>query len=133
MNARRPSLHITMIVCFSILFGSLPRASAQSAAGGQVALENLSAGQLVNGFRTANIYLNDAGEAIGARFVHARTGFVLDYLQIESVPQGFIWVRSYPTSDNGEPHTQEHLLLGKGNKGRAVEAAVRLAAGGLDA
>ena len=25
-----------------------------------------------------------------------------------------------PTSDKGEPHTQEHLLLGKGNRGRAV-------------
>ena len=36
------------------------------------------------------------------------------------MPQAFIWVNSYPTSDMGEPHTQEHLLLGKGNKGRAV-------------
>ncbi|MBK7470179.1 MAG: hypothetical protein IPI73_05640 [Betaproteobacteria bacterium] len=27
---------------------------------------------------------------------------------------------TFPTSDMGEPHTQEHLLLGKGNKGRAV-------------
>ena len=27
---------------------------------------------------------------------------------------------TFPTSNMGEPHTQEHLLLGKGNKGRAV-------------
>jgi Zn-dependent M16 (insulinase) family peptidase len=35
------------------------------------------------------------------------------------VPQVFAWVNSFPTSDRGEPHTQEHLLLGKGNVGRA--------------
>ena len=42
----------------------------------------------------------------------------LGYLRIESAPQGFIWVNTYPTSDKGEPHTQEHLLLGKGDRGR---------------
>jgi Zn-dependent M16 (insulinase) family peptidase len=31
-----------------------------------------------------------------------------------------IWVTTYPTSNMGEPHTQEHLLLGKGNKGATV-------------
>ena len=41
-------------------------------------------------------------------------------LQIQSVPQAFIWVTTYPTSNMGEPHTQEHLLLGKGNKGREL-------------
>src|SRR5262249_37216137 len=49
-----------------------------------------------------------------------RTGFTLDYLRIESAPQGFLWVTTYPTSDKGEPHTQEHLLLGKGNRGRKL-------------
>src|SRR5206468_8208945 len=37
----------------------------------------------------------------------------------ESVPQGYTWVNSIPVSDQGEPHTQEHLLLGKGTMGRA--------------
>jgi Zn-dependent M16 (insulinase) family peptidase len=118
MNAKRPSLFTTLLLCFAITFGAFPRAQAQSKS--NVALENLSAGQTINGFRTANVYLNDVGQAIGGRFVHARTGFVLDYLQIQSVPQGFIWAKSYPTSDKGEPHTQEHLLLGKGNIGRTV-------------
>ncbi|TPW14413.1 MAG: hypothetical protein FD129_1086, partial [bacterium] len=72
------------------------------------------------GFRALAVYLDDADLPMGARFVHERTGFVLDLLQIQSVPQGFIWVNSLPTSDQGEPHTQEHLLLGKGNVGRAV-------------
>ena len=118
MNASRPSLLITMLIALSLLFGSFPFALAQT--GSDRTLDNLTAGKMLNGFRAANIYTNDAGQAIGGRFVHARTGFVLDYLQIQSVPQGFIWVNSYPTSDMGEPHTQEHLLLGKGNVGRAV-------------
>ena len=29
-------------------------------------------------------------------------------------------MNTYPTSDKGEPHTQEHLLVGKGNKGRML-------------
>jgi len=74
---------------------------------------------MLNGFRTEAVYLNDSDKAFGARFRHARTGFTLDYLEIQSVPQAFAWVNSFPTSDRGEPHTQEHLLLGKGNVGRA--------------
>jgi Zn-dependent M16 (insulinase) family peptidase len=118
MNASRPSLFITMLVCFSILFGGFPLALAQGDSSG--ALDNLSAGKIINNFRTATLYVNDADKVVGGRFIHTRTGFVLDYLQIQSVPQGFIWVNSYPTSDMGEPHTQEHLLLGKGNVGRTV-------------
>ncbi|HEX6178692.1 MAG TPA: hypothetical protein VF057_10065, partial [Thermoanaerobaculia bacterium] len=53
------------------------------------------------------------------RFIHAKSGFTLDLLQIESVPQGYTWINSFPVSDQGEPHTQEHLLLGKGTKGRS--------------
>ena len=78
----------------------------------------LAENQAVRGFRTIALYLNDAGEATGARFRHEKTGFTLDLLGIQSVPQAFIWVNSVPTSDMGEPHTQEHLLLGKGNAGR---------------
>jgi hypothetical protein len=83
-------------------------------------LDRLGPGQVVHGFRTDAVYLDAGDRPIGGRFVHGRTGFTFDALQIESVPQGFIWVRSFPTSDRGEPHTQEHLLLGKGNKGRFV-------------
>jgi len=82
-------------------------------------LSNLKEGQIINGFRTEAIYLDDSDKAFGARFRHVRTGFTLDFLQIQSVPQVFAWVNSFPTSERGEPHTQEHLLLGKGNVGRA--------------
>ncbi|MBC8145509.1 MAG: hypothetical protein H7X80_07975, partial [bacterium] len=83
-------------------------------------LKGLKQGQIVEGFRATSLYLNDVGDAMGARFIHENTGFTLDLVRLQSVPQSFIWVNSWPTSDMGEPHTQEHLLLGKGNKGREV-------------
>lgn len=82
-------------------------------------LDTLQQGEVVNGFRTEVVYVDAAGRPIGARFLHQRSGFTLDYLQIESVPQGYTWVNSIPVGDQGEPHTQEHLLLGKGTTGRA--------------
>ena len=80
----------------------------------------LTEGQTLGGFRTTAVYLNDSDRPMGARFIHEPSGFTLDVLDIQSVPQAFVWVTTYPGSDMGEPHTQEHLLLGKGNKGRAV-------------
>jgi Zn-dependent M16 (insulinase) family peptidase len=83
-----------------------------------VRLDALTAQQRTHGFRVDALYLDDDDAPLGARFAHEATGFVLDYLRIESAPQGFIWVNTFPTSDKGEPHTQEHLLLGKGERGR---------------
>jgi Zn-dependent M16 (insulinase) family peptidase len=93
--------------------------SAATAYSAPVQLDTLKKGDTVQGFRVESLYLNDAGKPIGGRFIHARSGFTLDYLQIESVPQGYTWVNSIPIGDQGEPHTQEHLLLGKGTTGRA--------------
>jgi len=84
-----------------------------------VQLDSLKKGDVVEGFRVDSLYLNAAGKPIGGRFLHVRSGFTLDYLSIESVPQGYTWVNSIPVGDQGEPHTQEHLLLGKGTTGRA--------------
>ena len=97
-----------------------PAASVDSRATPVRALDQLAEGQHARGFTARALYLDDAGKPIGARFVHDKTGFQVDYLRIESAPQGYLWVRSYPTSDKGEPHTQEHLLLGKGNRGRKL-------------
>jgi len=82
----------------------------------------LSPRQEVAGFVAVALYVDDDGRAMGARFVHEATGFTLDYLRMETAPGYFIWVNSWPTSDMGEPHTQEHLLLGKGNKGRQTSS-----------
>ena len=83
-------------------------------------LESLTDGAKLRGFTATSLYLDDADKPIGARFMHDATGFTFDYLRIETAPQGFIWVNSFPTSDMGEPHTQEHLLLGKGDRGRKL-------------
>lgn len=99
------------------LFVCLMLAITASAA--DVSLDKLEKGDVVEGFRVDAVYLNDAQKPLGARFIHQRSGFILDYLQIESVPQGYTWVNSIPVGDQGEPHTQEHLLLGKGTTGRA--------------
>src|SRR5688500_7198621 len=88
--------------------------------GSDAALDALSEGAKVRGFTAQSVYLDDADKPIGARFIHDATGFTFDYLRIETAPQGFIWVNSFPTSDMGEPHTQEHLLLGKGDRGRKL-------------
>ncbi len=72
----------------------------------------------VGGFYVTARYLDATDQPTGARFVHEATGFTFDYLRIDTAPQGFIWVNTFPTSDQGEPHTQEHLLLGKGDRGR---------------
>ena len=83
-------------------------------------LDALTEGAKVRGFTATALYLDDADKPIGARFSHDATGFTFDYLRIETAPQGFLWVNSFPTSDMGEPHTQEHLLLGKGDRGRKL-------------
>ena len=118
MNRKRLALLTLTILSFSFFTAGLPRAvSAQRSA--DVQLDALAQGRIVNGFRSEAVYLNDSDRPFGARFRHERTGFTLDFLQMQSVPQALTWVNSFPTSDRGEPHTQEHLLLGKGNVGRA--------------
>ncbi|HEX7313194.1 MAG TPA: hypothetical protein VF297_04710 [Pyrinomonadaceae bacterium] len=118
MNRKRPSALLLLVLSLSTLTGGMPRvADAQTSK--NVSLDVLTEGKTVGGFRAEALYLNDSDKPFGARLRHARTGFTLDYLQIQSVPQVFLWVNSFPTSEHGEPHTQEHLLLGKGNVGRA--------------
>ncbi len=98
--------------------------AAQSASNdAPVAFSDVHEQTTAHGFRAAAVYLNDADEPFGARFIHQRTGFTLDLIQVQSVPQAFTWVNSFPVSDKGEPHTQEHLLMGKGNAGRAWGAS----------
>ncbi|MBA2539825.1 MAG: insulinase family protein, partial [Deltaproteobacteria bacterium] len=87
----------------------------------------LSEGSKLHGFTATTLYLDDADQPLGGRFVHDATKFTLDYLRVETAPQGFIWVTSFPTSDKGEPHTQEHLLLGKGDRGRKLGSSEAMA------
>ena len=102
-------------------------------AAANVDLDKLKKDQEIEGFRVNAIYLNDANKPMGARFVHRRSGFTVDLLRIESVPQAYTWVNSFPVSPQGEPHTQEHLLLGKGTVGRAYSAMLTMSLGEMNA
>ena len=117
MNGMSASF-LSMLVCCSILSSGIPLVVVAQQAN-SLSLDALTEGKDINGFRAEALYLNDADKPFGARFRHQRTGFTLDFLELQSVPQVLMWVNSFPTSDRGEPHTQEHLLLGKGNAGRA--------------
>ena len=105
-----------VVICFLILAGF----TTGSAGAEDNFFENLQQFQKINDFEVENIYLNGRDEAFGARFVHRPTGFTMDIFNIQSVPQGFVWVNTPPRTDMGEPHTCEHLVLGKGNRGRYV-------------
>ncbi|MEZ4647285.1 MAG: hypothetical protein R3E97_00625 [Candidatus Eisenbacteria bacterium] len=95
--------------------------------------DELHAEQRIADFRTEAIYENEAGVAIGARFRHVPSRFVLDILRIQSLPQAFVWVNTFPPSDQGEPHTLEHLLLGKGTVGRRVASLEEMSLGNSSA
>lgn len=125
MNSIRRSVVVSLLVGASICLSLVSPLMAQRPAlpATRVSLETLTPGKLAYGFRTIAVYTDERDKPMGARFVHVRTGFTLDVLQIQSVPQGYIYANSFPTSDMGEPHTQEHLLLGKGSVGRAVSSA----------
>ena len=83
-------------------------------------LGELTPAQVVAGFATEAIYQDAQDQVMGARFRDQASGLILDLLQIDTAPQAFIWVNTVPVSDRGEPHTLEHLLLGKGIQGKYV-------------
>ncbi len=96
-------------------------------------LDKLRVGDTAQGFRATTIYLDEADRALGARFVHLKTRHTLDLLQIESVPQAYTWINTMPVSDQGESHTQEHLLLLKGTRGRTLSTRQTMSLSGSSA
>jgi len=77
----------------------------------------------VEGFRREAAYTDGEGRPVGGLYAHEATGLTVRVLRIESVPQVFVHVATPPPGDGGEPHTGEHLLLGKGTVGKAMAAA----------
>ncbi len=110
MNFHR-HLIIATVVCLVVLAGSIMADEF---------FKKIEPGAVFNGFKVENLYLDAKDEAVGARMLHLNTGFTLDLFQIQSVPQSFVWVNTPIYGDMGEPHTCEHLLLGKGTKGKYV-------------
>ncbi len=106
------------LLLFALVATQLPLTLAQTNEPNPYAA--LRKGQVVHGFRTGAVYLDATDKPFGGHFIHLRTGFTLDLLQIQSVPQAVIYANTFTVSDMGEPHTQEHLLILKGNKGRNI-------------
>lgn len=116
-----------------LLFTVILASAMISIAAGDDVIEKLRQNQQIADFRAENIYDNEMGQAMGARFRHIPSGFVLDVLRIQSIPQAFFWVNSFPPSDQGEPHTCEHLLLGKGTRGQYVASLEDMSLGSSSA
>lgn len=73
-----------------------------------------------------NAYDDESLEGIGGfRAVHS-SGFVMDILWHVTAPQALLWVNTPLESDRGEAHTLEHVLLGKGARGRGVASRAEL-------
>lgn len=81
-----------------------------------------TSGQTVADFKVDAVYTDDHGDTLGTRWVHKVHGMPVIVLHIQSVPQVFLAFNTPPVSDRGEPHTGEHLLLGKGTKGKMLSA-----------
>jgi Zn-dependent M16 (insulinase) family peptidase len=113
----------------SVIFPLIVLFIAVASGAAAVSYGDLTEGQTIGQFKTEAVYTNADNRTIGARFRHVPSGFVLDVLGIQTAPQAFMWVNSVPPSDQGEPHTCEHLLLGKGTKGRYVASLESMSVG----
>lgn len=100
--------------------GTLSAARPSPAEGGW--LTHFQERQERSGFVVEHLYLDSRDQPAGACLRH-RSGFTLDLLPMETAPQSFVWISAPPLDDKGEPHTLEHLLLGKGRRGLSVANA----------
>lgn len=108
-----------VLVSISLLL-SLSMSAAPVSNHRDAALASLKKGQQVANFRVSNLYSDSDERVVGAKFFHVPSGAPIFLLQIETVPQAFVWVDSAVNSDRGLPHALEHLLAEKGTKGRYV-------------
>jgi hypothetical protein len=83
-------------------------------------LSALKQNETLGSLRVTNLYADSHGRIIGGKFLDIRSGAPLYLLQIETVPQTFMWVDTPADSNAGVAHALEHLLGGKGTKGRYV-------------
>jgi Zn-dependent M16 (insulinase) family peptidase len=77
-------------------------------------------GREVADFISDAVYTGDGHAVMGTRWINKKNEMPVVVLRIQSVPQVFLAFNTPPVSDRGEPHTGEHLLLGKGSKGKML-------------
>ena len=76
-------------------------------------LSALEQGETVGSLRVANLYADSHEKIVAAKFRDIRSGAPVYLLQIETVPQAFMWVDTPPDSNAGVAHALEHLLTAK--------------------
>jgi len=92
-------------------------------------LATLAPGDRIASFEATALYMTDTDRIGGARFTHQSTGMPVDILLFDSIPQAMVWIQSPPVSDRGEPHAGEHLVLGKGKKGKLFSLLLDMSMG----
>ena len=63
-------------------------------------MDTLTAKTRLSGFATQAVYEGENGRVVGSRF-HHDSGFIVDLLRIQTLPQAFVWVNIPPPSDQG--------------------------------
>jgi Zn-dependent M16 (insulinase) family peptidase len=99
----------------------------------QAPLEEFTIGGMSAGFRVVAHYTDHAEQVMGLQLTHLGTGTPVHLLQMETVPQAAVVIRTYPHSDHGAAHALEHLLLGKGTTGRYLQALADMRLGRITA
>lgn len=74
--------------------------------------------QMVGNLRVVHLYQGAKHQMVGAKLEDELTGTPIYFFQIETVPQMLLWVDTPADSNNGLAHSLEHLLAGKGTRGR---------------
>jgi Zn-dependent M16 (insulinase) family peptidase len=105
--------HLRIVVIFFAL--SL---SAVPCWGSASDLVTAQKGQSIGDLRVVNLYADENHQVVGAKLEHHPSGAPIYFFQIETVPQLFMWIDAPAESDRGLAHSLEHLLAGKGTKGR---------------
>jgi Zn-dependent M16 (insulinase) family peptidase len=83
-----------------------------------VKLSDLKRGQRIADFEVTNLYTDSGNAVVGVKFLQSGTGAPIYILQMDTVPQAFMWIDTPVDSNKGLPHALEHLLAGKGTTGR---------------
>src|SRR5918996_175899 len=100
---------------------------------GATTLATFRVGEAIAGFRVVAHYTDHAERVVGLRLTHVATRTPVHFLQIATVPQAAIMIRTYPHADHGAAHALEHLLIGKGTTGRYLQAVSDMRLGNITA
>jgi Zn-dependent M16 (insulinase) family peptidase len=125
------SLLLSIIGLSTVTLGQRP--SSPLVRAGKTPPARFPIGQMIAGFRVVAHYTNHTERVVGLRLTHLATGLPLHFLWMDTAPQAAIMIRTYPDADHGAAHALEHLLLGKGTTGRALQTLADMRLGSITA